>query len=496
MEFAVNISLVLIGAFIGLLVITWWKKSLKDHSLLPPGPTPLPLIGNIFQVKPKALLQSLQKLREEHGSVYTVYFGTRPAVMLCGYNTVKEALIDHGDTLLGRGKLPLAEHILKGFGITASNGDHWKQLRRFTIMTLRNFGMGKRSLEERIQEEAQYLLERLQNTNGSSFDPTFFLSCAVSNIICSIVFGQRFEYTDKKFLSLLQNITGVLNFMHSTWGLIFFSFYKVLAHFPGPHVEGSKCLIDLRKFVEERVRKSQESFDPNAPQHFIDCFYAKMQQEKQNPNTAFHMENLVVTSVNLFFAGTETVSTTLRYGLLILLKYPKIQGKIKEEIDNVIGQQRCPCTEDRNKMLYTDAVIHEIQRFSDIIPTGLPRSTTQDISFKGYLIPKGTDVYPLLTTVLKDPEQYPDPDVFCPERFLDEQGNLKKNLAFMPFSAGKRMCPGEGLARLELFIFITSILQNFTLTSNQPLQHLDLSPDPSSAGHLPRPYRMTVLPRL
>ncbi|KAM4640959.1 cytochrome P450 2G1-like isoform 1-T1 [Discoglossus pictus] len=495
MMLTIDISTVLVAALLGVLTIILWKKSQRRHSLLPPGPTPLPFIGNILHVKPKAFLQSLEKLRSTYGSVYTIYIGSRPIVMLCGYNVIKEAMIDYGESFINRGKMPLTDHILKGFGIIASNGERWKQLRRFSLMTLRNFGMGKRSLEERIQEETQYLVEKFRETKGVPFDPTFLLGCAVSNNICSILFSQRYDYTDKRFLSLLNNISSIHRFMNSTWGLLYFNFHKILCHFPGPHNQAMEHLRECRAFVEKRVSESQDSFDPDSPRHFIDCFLTKMKQDEGNPDTEFHMENLVVTALNLFFAGTETVSTTLRYGFLIFLKYHDIQGRIQGEIDHVIGCQRCPSVEDRNKMPYTEAVIYEIQRFSDIIPTGLPHATTHDVSFRGYLIPKDTDVFPLLTTVLKDPGQYPNPQEFCPGRFLDEEGNVKKSPAFMPFSTGKRICPGEGLARTELFLFITSILQNFTLTCNVPTEELDLNPYPTSSGHVPHPYLMSVIPR-
>ncbi|XP_069500519.1 cytochrome P450 2C18-like [Ambystoma mexicanum] len=472
-----------------------WRNSKRQILHLPPGPTPLPILGNMLQLNPKELLNSLLRLGNTYGAVFTVYFGPRPIVMLYGYETVKEALVDNKEDFVSRGILPVHNHILKGYGITMSNGERWRQMRRFAIMTLRNFGMGKRSIEERIQEEAQFLVEEIKSTQGIPFDPTFVFGNAVSNIICSIVFGNRYDYEDKKFLALLTHINELLRFMNSTWDQVFSCFPHVMKYLPGPHHSKLKHLRDLRTFVEERTKVHEETLDLSSPRDFIDCFLIKMNKEKENPDTEFHNENLVSSTVNLFFAGTETVSTTLRYGILILLKYPEIREKMQQEIDRVIGHNRFPSVEDRSKMQYTDAVIHEIQRFSDIIPTGLPHTVTRDIQFRGYTIPKGVDVYPLLTTVLRDDSQFKNPEHFSPTRFLDENGCLVRKDAFMPFSAGKRMCPGEGLARMELFVFFTTILQKFNLKPVTCPEDIDLSPDGSTSGRLPRPYQLIALPR-
>ncbi|XP_034556766.1 cytochrome P450 2F5-like [Notolabrus celidotus] len=490
-----ELSVTLLSA--GLLVVLVLVLHLKSRKkvCLPPGPSGLPIIGNLLQLDKRAPFKTMRKLGESYGPVVTVYLGRQRVVVLVGYDAVKEALVDQADDFTGRGPVPFMVKATKGYGLGISNGERWQQLRRFTLTTLRDFGMGRKGMEEWIQEEAKHLVARINSTKGSSFDPTYFLSGTVSNVICCLVFGQRFSYDDDHFLHLLQIITDILRFGSSPWGQLYNVFPWLMERLPGQQHNIFARVEELRDFTMKKIQEHQDTLDPSSPRDYIDCFLLRLVQEKHLPTSEFHYENLVSTVLNLYLAGTETTSSTIRYGITVLIKYPKIQENMQQEIDTVIGQERSPCMEDRKSLHFTDAVLHEVQRLMDIVPMSVPRYAVKDISFRGYTIPKGTMIVPLLHSVLKEEEQWETPWSFNPQHFLDCNGNFKKNPAFMPFSAGKRSCVGESLARMEIFLFMVSLLQRFTFSVSGGPDSVDLSPELSSFANVPRRYNIIATPR-
>ncbi|XP_040902627.1 cytochrome P450 2F2-like [Toxotes jaculatrix] len=486
-------TVILAGLILALLLAIRVKNSRKYH--LPPGPTALPLIGNLPQLDKNAPFKSFLKFSETYGPVITLHLGWQRTVVLVGYDAVKEALVDQADDFTGRGPLPFLLKATKGYGLGISNGERWRQLRRFTLTTLRDFGMGRKGMEQWIQEESKHMRDCMDTFKDTPFDPMFLFGRTVSNVICCLVFGQRFSYEDKQFLRLLSIISEIIRFGSSPTGQMYNIFPWLMERLPGPQHKVFAQFEEVRGFIKMKIQEHLETLDPSSPRDFIDCFLIRMNQEKHMSTTEFHYDNFVSTVMNLFLAGTETTSSTIRYALSVLIKYPNIQEKMHQEIDSVIGRERCPNMEDRKSLPFTDAVIHEVQRFLDIVPFSLPHYALQDISFRGYTIPKDTVIIPLLHSVLKDEKQWATPWSFNPEHFLDQNGNFKKNPAFMPFSAGKRACVGESLARMELFIFLVSLLQHFTFSCSEGPDSIKLVPEYSSFANVPHRYQLIATPR-
>ncbi|KAK2846641.1 hypothetical protein Q5P01_009640 [Channa striata] len=481
----------------GLIAALLWLFRLRSRAnfCLPPGPPALPIIGNLLQLDRRAPFQTMLKLSEKYGQVLTVYLGRQRAVVLVGYDALKEALVDQAEDFNGRGPLPLLVRSTKGYGLVMSNGERWQQLRRFTLTTLRDFGMGRKGMEEWIQEESKHLADRLNRTKATVFEPTHILSCCVSNVICCLVFGQRFSYEDDHFLRLLQTISDALKFGSSPWGQLYNIFPQLMNWLPGQHHNIFARIDQLREFIMKKIQEHEDTLDPNSPRDYIDCFLVRHQQEKHVPTTEFHFDNLVSTVFSLYLAGTETTSSTIRFALSVLIKYPQTQERMQQEIDTVVGPERCPSMEDRKSLPFTDAVLHEIQRLMDIVPMSLPHHALHDISFRGYTIPKDTIIIPLLHSVLREEKYWTTPWSFNPGHFLDENSNFKKNPAFLPFSTGKRSCVGESLARMEIFLFLVSLLQRFTFSCPGGPESIDLTPEHSSFGNMPRRYPIVATPR-
>ncbi|XP_004845535.2 cytochrome P450 2D17-like isoform X1 [Heterocephalus glaber] len=481
-----------------LLLVDLMHRRQRWAARYPPGPMPVPGLGNLLQLDFQDLLACCQKLRGRFGDVFSLQLVWKPVVILNGLAAVREALVNHSEDTADRPPMPIYEHL--GLGprsqgmVLAHYGPAWRELRRFTVSTLRNFGLGKKSLEQRVTEEAACLCAAFANQDGHPFRPNALLNKATCNVMASLVYGRRFEYDDPHLGRLLELLEEMLKEESGIVPKVLNSVPILLRipGLPGKVFPGHKAFVDL---LDELLTEYRMAWDPaQPPRDLTDTFLTEMEKAKGNPTSTFHNGNLHMVMGDLFTAGMMTTSTTLAWALLLMILHPDVQRQVHQEIDEVIGQGRRPEMGDQARLPFTNAVIHEVQRFGDIAPLGLPHMTLRDTEVQGFLIPKGTMIIANLSSVLKDETVWEKPFRFHPEHFLDTEGHFVKHEAFMPFSAGRRACLGEPLARMELFLFFTCLLQCFSFSVPEG------QPQPSDYGPfnvlvIPSPYQLCALHR-
>ncbi|XP_031413919.1 cytochrome P450 2F2-like, partial [Clupea harengus] len=457
----------------------------------PPGPTPLPLIGNLLQLDPKTPLKDLHKLAQRYGPVFSLYIGTTPAVVLTGQQALREALVSKAVEFTGRPNNIMMSHMTGGKGvILADVGPSWREHRRFALSTLRNFGLGKRSMEQRILEELTHVCALLEKSAGGSIDPQHLFHHAASNIICSIIFGSRFDYDDVYFQTLISMMEEINKLAIGPWAMLY-DIAPVLRVLPLPFRKVFRNYQLLREHVQTVITQHKHTHTHTpAPRDLIDCYLQEI-HKRAGDGSSFddsHMESLLL---DLFVAGTDTTSNTLRSACLYLMTHTHIQERCHQEIDSVLGSRECVSFDDRHSMPYVQAVLHESQRVADVVPLSVFHTTTAHTQLHGYSIPKGTMVIPNLSSALSEEGQWKSPLEFNPHNFLNEHGEFFKPDAFLPFSAGSRVCLGESLARMELFLILVTLLRRFQLVwpEEEGVPDYELI---FGATQSPKPYRMGV----
>uniref|UniRef100_A0A0K0EZ50 Cytochrome P450 18a1 (inferred by orthology to a D. melanogaster protein) n=1 Tax=Strongyloides venezuelensis TaxID=75913 RepID=A0A0K0EZ50_STRVS len=486
----------MLGAALLLFFIFYLFIFYKKVRSLPPGPMPFPVIGNIFSFDFRKIHQWVYDQKKIYGNVFTIWLPL-PRIVFVDYDSINEALITNGDHFIGRnvnGYPDKAFHEKVNTGVLFSEGEEWKDQRRLSMHILRDFGMSRTIIQDKIYLVIQDLYDQidgLENKDDVKLDKTIQLS--VGNVINLILFGIMYSNTEDseffEFTEALEDFQKSARTLEFTLLLLFPSIDKIpiLNNFLYKRI--TRTQRKMRELGKLQLEKCKKTYNPDdEPPNFIHAFMKETQStdSKYSYLNSDHLEGIVL---DFWTAGIGTTAITLRWFVLFIMKHLDIQKKLQDEVDNVIGRDRLVQLSDKVKMPYMNAFINEGQRYANIVPFPPSHKCTKDSVINGHSIPKDMIVLPFYWGANIDEKYFKDPSVFNPDRFLDDEGNFKVEHEHMSFGKGKRMCAGRSLAEAEIFLIFTSLIQKYKFT--YPNGPVDLTPDIGGAQQ-PKPYTCKI----
>ncbi|XP_072018591.1 cytochrome P450 2U1-like [Amphiura filiformis] len=473
-----------------ILMVAWWMQRSRN---LPPGPWRSPIVGFFPQLmwymyKGEELHKIATRLGFKYGKIYSFDLFGLVVVVINDFSIMQEGFND--PALNNKGYNNALQSEL--FGSYLHSYKHNAELRKFVLTAFRGLGIGNRSYEADIVEESKALVDELNAKEGKPCNPHHYVINTATNVLFKILCGKRHEYDDDQFRHLLD-----LN--HRSLELLGVGGWSLLLpyYFPSKH---SKELLKLQKdihaFLDKLLDEHRKHFDAENPVDFIDLCLKEM-DEKPTPHDHYsylHKRNIKGVLNLLFMAAGDLVSTALEWCCLYMMAHPEIQHKIHEELDSVVGRNRFPLLSDQNNLPYTRATLWEIQRHVTMLPLNDFHAAGNETSLSGYRIPKGALIIANLYAVMRDPIAFPEPDQFKPERFIDENGEYVEKKEFIPFGVGRRICPGENIVKMELFVFFTHLLHRFTLVKPDDVPRVSFEGIYGNS-FTPKPFTTVFLPR-
>ena len=336
--------------------------------------------------------------------------------------------------------------------------------------------MGKNILAEVVTEECREYLKEIAKAKGEPQDLSILTGASSANIVCSLIVGHRFEYDDPTFKRIIETTRHFFDESLSA-GIALLNNWPLLHYIPGDLFKVRQICENRREFNRLFTHhfaelKGKKEYDKSNTNSFI-ASYIRERNERESRRQLHTLDerNLYKCIDDLVLGGTDTTSTTLMWFVFFMLRYPEVQEKIYHDITTNFGEDTPPTWAERNRLNYVNAAIMETQRLGNVGHVALAHRSTRDSTFRGFRIPKNTVLIGYLTSVMFDENIWgPDVDTFRPDRFLDQSGQLRQVDQLIPFSIGRRSCPGQPLVRMELFLYVTSMCQRFRFVPPVPGQ--------------------------
>lgn len=460
-----------------------------------PGPWTVPVLGSLAFFLRGNWYRTMDELRQKYGDIYRLQIGSRPVIVLHGRRAVEGALVG-GLSRVFAGRPDLKSFRLASEGKSMSfNGysEEWRIHRRLAERVARAMYTNRSFVQSCLSVETQHLrdLFLVQADRGTPYNPDEDLLWSVAHVQYSLCYGN--SHRDDSFEDMITNTIRLIG-CHNKGNLVdFFPWAKRLLRFQEEALE--RICDKMLSITKQKHSEHQRSFTRGRIRDMLD---ALLEFGVNGKNRLGLDEMKIVLTVQEFIgAGLDIVHAALHWTVLYAARHENIQRRIQAEIQDVIGRQRTPTRNDMPRMPFTVAFIAEMLRHSSVVPLALPHSTTKDTYLDGHFVPADTMVLVNLRSVNHDEDTWTRPEVFNPERFLETQsdGTLRFRGGESAFGFGWRRCVGAELSRLELFLYLTTLLQSCRITLAPGTPESDLDEPRIGIVLRPKPFSILVTRR-
>ncbi|KAL4345393.1 hypothetical protein AHAS_Ahas11G0273900 [Arachis hypogaea] len=478
----VDSSLVfIITSFLISALLLWLAKKGKSVHKVPPGPWKLPLIGNLHQLAGSLPHHALRKLANKHGPLMHLQLGQNSVVIVSSPNMAREIMKTHDLAFADRPEfLPSKIMAYGSIDIAfAPYGQYWRQMRK--ICTLEVLSSKKvQSFSFIREEEVANTVETIRTAAGATINLSKMINNLISTVVSRAVFGNISE-DHEQFVSFVKESIALsdgfdlADLFPSLKPLHFITGFE--AKLKKMHVKVDKILDKIIKENEARKlegtnQQEQEEKNENLVEVLLRVLHSG------TLDTQITLNNVKAVIWDIFAGGTDTSGVVIEWVMSELMRSPRAMKRAQAEIRQALKEKQTIREEDVTKLPYLKAVISETMRLHPPVPLLLPRQSREECTIHGYHIPIKTKVMVNAYALGRDPDYWYDAETFLPERFQETPMDFKgTNFEYIPFGAGRRICPGLnfGLANVEFALAMLLYHFNWELPNGIKPEDLDMN---------------------
>ncbi|OMO74969.1 Cytochrome P450 [Corchorus olitorius] len=471
-----------------------------------------PLFGHLHLLGgPKPAHITLGNLVDTYGPIFTVRLGMHPTLIVSNWQIAKECFTTNDKAFANRPRSLAAELLGYNFAMFGFSpyGPYWRHIRKIaTLEVLSNHRLEK--LKHIRESEIRKSIKELYQNNINSSEKVvvemkrWFWTVNI-NTVFKMVLGKRYSEVESSYGEEENNrrrkairdffeLTGTFTVADA---LPFLRWLDLGGHEKAMKKAAKELDEIVGEMLQEHKQKRKNSDNVEGEYDFMDVMLSLLDDADDLPSYDADTINKA-TCLAIILGGTDTTTVTITWALSLLLNHRDVLKKAQQELDTHVGKQRLVQESDINNLVYLQAIIKETTRLYPAAPLSVPHESVEDCTTAGYYIPAGTRLLVNLSKLQRDPEVWPNPDEFQPERFLTSHKHFDvrgQNYELVPFGSGRRVCPGISFALQVLQITLANLLQAFEITtpSDEPV---DMGEGAGLTNLKATPLEVVFTPRL